>query len=92
MLRQLNTPTLAVFGELDNNIVAQKNNAAWQAALVAAGNGDYTLRILPKTNHMLFEATVGSNAETRRCAGSLEQSRWTPINTQLEELEAVLRR
>jgi pimeloyl-ACP methyl ester carboxylesterase len=62
-LRQLQAPTLAMWGELDNNIVAEKNKAAWEAALKTAGNRDYTLRILPKANHSQFEAKVGSNAE-----------------------------
>jgi hypothetical protein len=62
-LRQLLVPTLALFGELDNNIVAEKNRAAWEAALKAGGNRDYTLSILPKANHLLLEAKVGSNAE-----------------------------
>ena len=62
-LRQLQVPTLALFGELDNNIVAEKNKAAWEAALKAGGNRDYTLRILPGANHLQLEAKVGSNAE-----------------------------
>jgi pimeloyl-ACP methyl ester carboxylesterase len=62
-LRQLRVPTLAIWGELDNNILAEKNKAAWDATLKAAGNRDYTLRILPKANHAQFEAKVGSNAE-----------------------------
>jgi pimeloyl-ACP methyl ester carboxylesterase len=62
-LRQLQVPTLAIFGELDNNILAEKNKAAWEAALKAGGNQDYTLRILPKANHLQLEAKVGSNAE-----------------------------
>jgi pimeloyl-ACP methyl ester carboxylesterase len=62
-LRQLRVPTLAIWGELDNNVVAEKNKAAWEVALKAAGNRDYTLRILPKANHAQFEAKVGSNAE-----------------------------
>jgi len=56
-------PTLALFGELDNNIMAKKNSAAWEAALKAGGNRDYTLRILPNANHYQWEAKVGSNAE-----------------------------
>jgi pimeloyl-ACP methyl ester carboxylesterase len=64
-LRQLKVPVLAIFGELDNNIVAEKNKAAWEAALKAAGNSDYTLRILPKANHAQFEAKIGSNAEMK---------------------------
>lgn len=62
-LRQLQVPTLALFGELDNNILAEKNRAAWEAALEAGGNRDYTLRILPKANHEMLEAKVGNNAE-----------------------------
>ena len=62
-LRRLKTPTLGLFGELDNNIVADKNKAAWEAALGASGNRDYTLLILPKANHLQMEANIGSNAE-----------------------------
>jgi pimeloyl-ACP methyl ester carboxylesterase len=62
-LRQLQTATLAIFGELDNNIVAEKNKAAWESALKAGGHRDYTLRILPNANHLQLEATIGSNAE-----------------------------
>jgi pimeloyl-ACP methyl ester carboxylesterase len=62
-LRRLRTPTLALFGELDNNILAEKHRAAWETALAAAGNTDYTLRILPKANHGFLEARAGSNAE-----------------------------
>ena len=62
-LRQLQVPTLALFGELDNNIMAEKNRAAWEAALKAGGHRDYTLRVLPKANHYQLEAKAGSNAE-----------------------------
>jgi hypothetical protein len=63
-LRRLRTPTLALFGALDNNILPEKNRAAWEAALKAGGNPDYTLRILPRANHLQFEAKAGHNAET----------------------------
>jgi pimeloyl-ACP methyl ester carboxylesterase len=62
-LRHLQMPTLAVWGELDNNVVAEKNKSAWEAALRTAGNRDYMLRILPKANHSQLEAKLGSNAE-----------------------------
>jgi hypothetical protein len=64
-IRQLQLPVLALFGELDNNIMAEKNRAAWEAALKAGGHRDYTLRILPKANHALLEAKVGNNAEMK---------------------------
>jgi uncharacterized protein len=62
-LRRLQVPTLALFGELDNNILAEKNRAAWEAALKVGGHKYYTLRILPNANHLQLEAKVGSNAE-----------------------------
>ena len=65
ILRRLQVPTLALWGELDNNILAEKNKAAWEAALKAGGNPDYTLRILAKANHAQWEAKVGSNAEMK---------------------------
>ena len=68
-LHRLQVPTLALFGELDNNIMAQKNKAAWEAALNAGGNRDYTLLILPKANHDQLEARTGTNAEM----GSLQR-------------------
>lgn len=64
-IRHLRLPILALFGELDNNIMAEKNRAAWEAALKEGGHRDYTLRILPKANHALLEAKVGNNAEMK---------------------------
>jgi pimeloyl-ACP methyl ester carboxylesterase len=64
-IRSLQLPVLALFGELDNNILPEKNRAAWNAALTAGGHRDYMLRILPKANHTLLEAKVGNNAEMK---------------------------
>lgn len=64
-LRQMKTPTLAIWGELDDNILPEKNRAAWASALQAAGNPDVTLTILPKANHAQEEAKLGSNAEMK---------------------------
>ena len=64
-IRQLKLPLLALFGELDNNILAEKNRAAWEQALKAGGNADYTLQIVPKANHALLEASLGNNSEMR---------------------------
>lgn len=62
-LRMLRVPTLAMFGELDNNILAEKNAAAWRAALEAGAHPDYTLHVLPGANHLQLEAVHGTNAE-----------------------------
>jgi uncharacterized protein len=68
-LRRLQVPVLALFGELDNNILAEKHKAAWDTALKSGGHRDYTLVILPRANHSQFEAKVGSNAEMRSLQG-----------------------
>ncbi len=64
-IRKIQLPVLAIFGELDNNIMPEKNRAAWEAALRAGGHRDYRLEILPKANHLLLEARVGNNAEMK---------------------------
>ena len=62
-LRKLRVPTLALFGELDDNILATKSKPAWDAALRAAGNTDYTLTVIPRANHLMLEAKIGNAAE-----------------------------
>ena len=62
-LRRVRVPTLAFFGELDDNILAEKNRAAWDAALRAAGNSDYTLVVVPKANHVLLESKSANPAD-----------------------------
>jgi pimeloyl-ACP methyl ester carboxylesterase len=62
-LRELRLPILALFGERDGNIVAGKNRTAWEAALQAGGHSDYTLRILPRANHLQWESRTGTLAE-----------------------------
>jgi uncharacterized protein len=62
-LRQLKVPTLAILGELDTNILPDKNRTAWETALKSSGNRDYTLVILPKADHLMLEAKTGSNQE-----------------------------
>jgi len=69
VLRRLRTPTLAIFGELDDNILAAKNKAAWDAALRIAGNADYTLTIIAKANHGQWEAKIGNDAEEATLQG-----------------------
>jgi hypothetical protein len=64
-IRHIRLPVLALFGELDNNILAEKNRDAWETALNAGGHPDFSLRILPMANHLLLEARVGNNAEIK---------------------------
>lgn len=63
ILRRLRLPVLALFGELDTNIVAEKNRSAWERALKEGGHVDHTLLIVPRANHLHLEAKTGNNAE-----------------------------
>ena len=63
VLRKLQAPVLALFGELDTNILPDKNKAAWEVALKAGGHKDFTLVIVPKANHLMLEANAGTKAE-----------------------------
>jgi len=51
--------------------VANKNKEAWDAAMKASGNRDYTAVILPKANHAQWAAKIGSNAEFASLNGFL---------------------
>ena len=64
-LRQLRLPVLALFGELDNNILAEKNRAAWKTALEPAATPTTRCKSCPKANHILLEAKSGNNAEMK---------------------------
>ena len=57
-LRQLQVPTLALFGALDNNILAEKNEAAWEEHLSDSGNQDYTLRTLTSAADLVVMASA----------------------------------
>ncbi|MEO5923951.1 MAG: alpha/beta hydrolase [Bryobacteraceae bacterium] len=62
-IRNLRMPVLAIFGGLDNNVLPEKNRAAWEAALRDGKNMDYSLLVLPKANHLILEARAGTSAE-----------------------------
>jgi len=62
-IAKLRVPVLALFGELDQNVIPAKNAERWKAALEEGGNRDYTIQIFPHANHMLLEARIGSEEE-----------------------------
>ena len=63
-------PVLALNGELDKQVDATLNLGAIEAALKQGGNKNYTLRVLPKLNHLLQTATTGAAQEY----GQLEET------------------
>jgi pimeloyl-ACP methyl ester carboxylesterase len=62
-LGRLRTPVLAIFGELDSNIIAGEEQSGVATPSNCGGERYFTLRILPKADHLQLEVKTGSNAE-----------------------------
>jgi dipeptidyl aminopeptidase/acylaminoacyl peptidase len=62
-LREVKCPVLAINGELDLQVSPTQNLPAIEKALKAGGNKDYTVKVLPKLNHLFQTATTGSVTE-----------------------------
>jgi pimeloyl-ACP methyl ester carboxylesterase len=62
-LRKVRVPVLAVFGEFDLQVPPSVNQEPMAQALEEAGNRDYTIRVLPKANHLFLSTETGSPSE-----------------------------
>ena len=60
---QVHCPVLVLLGELDANVPVKASAPIMERGLKKAGNRDYSIRILPKANHGLFEAHTGYTPE-----------------------------
>ncbi len=66
-LKKVRVPVLAVTGERDLQVVPAKQHlAAIAEALKGGGNKDYTVKELPKLNHLFQTSETGSPAEYGR--------------------------
>ncbi len=62
-LQQVKVPVLALYGELDRQVLPESNSAAARSALEAGHNPDYTIRIIPQANHLFQSAVTGKTDE-----------------------------
>ncbi len=62
-LSQARVPVLALFGELDLQVLPATNEAAVVRALKDAGNADVTSKVFPGANHLFQPAKTGSPTE-----------------------------
>ncbi len=62
-LRKLTRPVLALNGERDMQVSAKQNLPEIDAALKAAHNADYTIKTLPKLNHLFQTCATGAPTE-----------------------------
>jgi dienelactone hydrolase len=53
--QRVTCPVLALYGELDENTPTVRDVPLLIEALKRAGNGDYTVTVLPKTDHLFYE-------------------------------------
>jgi pimeloyl-ACP methyl ester carboxylesterase len=58
-LRQVHTPTLALFGDLDRNVDAADSAERLRADFVAGGYRNLTIRTFPRADHVLEESRAG---------------------------------
>jgi pimeloyl-ACP methyl ester carboxylesterase len=63
VLRRTTCPVLALYGELDLLVPPRRNAPALVAALNEAGNGDYTVRVLPRASHLLLRTDPATWAQ-----------------------------
>lgn len=63
VLKELRTPTLALYGQKDLQVPPKFNMAAFKKALEEAGNKDFEVKELPDLNHLFQHAYSGSPAE-----------------------------
>jgi len=62
-LEQVHCPVLALFGERDLQVPAEMDKTAMEKALRKGGNKDFTLKVVPKANHLFLTAVTGSPSE-----------------------------
>jgi pimeloyl-ACP methyl ester carboxylesterase len=62
-LRAVDTPVLALFGELDLQVIPSQNLGPMEEAFRAGNHPDYTIETLPRANHLFITATTGSPTE-----------------------------
>jgi uncharacterized protein len=62
-LEKVKCPVLALFGELDMQVLPSQNEELMREALKKSGNKDFTIKVFPKANHLFQTANNGSPKE-----------------------------
>ena len=62
-LEQVICPALFLFGELDTQVPVEINRTAIWEVKKKSSNNDYTLKMIPKANHLFQSANTGSPSE-----------------------------
>ena len=63
VLHKITLPILVIYGGLDQNVRADINQPIMEKALQESGSKDHKVLVYPKGNHIMMEASTGSNLE-----------------------------
>jgi fermentation-respiration switch protein FrsA (DUF1100 family) len=62
-LEKVTCPVLAVFAERDAQVPAMSNRDPMEQALKRGGNADFTIRVIPRANHLYQDSVTGGPRE-----------------------------
>ena len=84
-LRRLTVPTLALFGSLDTQVLAEQNEDRMREALAAAANPDATVITFPGLNHLMQPAITGISDEYAAIETTIDPAVLETITQWLQE-------
>lgn len=85
-LTRIRVPTLAITGELDIVLRADRHLPAIEKALRRGGNKDVVVRTLPAHNHVLQLATTGRTDEQGELAGTFSEEALVMVSEWINSL------
>ncbi len=84
-LMKVKCPVLAINGEKDLQVPPKENLSAIEQALKVAGNKDYTVKELPRLNHLFQTSSTGSPMEYSKIEETISPTALTIIGDWIEE-------
>jgi len=77
-LEKLTIPTLAIYAELDTQVLSDVNIPLVESAFQTAGNTDYIVHAIKNSNHWFALAEVGTTTEMRKLMQSRDMYEFVP--------------
>jgi pimeloyl-ACP methyl ester carboxylesterase len=61
--RRVRAPVLALYGQYDDLVSAEQNKPLLETALLAGGNEDFAIDVIPGVNHLFLASAAGVTAD-----------------------------
>ena len=87
VLKEVECPVLVLAGGLDRIVAPSANQPIIENALRDGGNPDYTIKVFPKANHIMFETSTGGRKEFLRMRKTVDGYFETMVDWILERTE-----